>query len=78
MESSFRAYRKLHLSRSWLSATGIGLYLSSTYTYTQKVGRLWDTQHGRRPFAAEDKYFLILARVEMHVAAIVGLVKLSG
>lgn len=32
----------------------------------------------RSPFGAEDKYFLTLIRVEMHVATIVGLVKLSG
>lgn len=73
MESSFRAYRKLHLSRSW------DWFIPTCYLHLYgESGSLMGHAARRRPFGARDKYFLTLARLELHVAAIVGLVKLSG
>lgn len=70
MESSFRAYRKLRRSRSWLRL-GLVVHL--------QLHEKWvacETHSMRSPFGAEDKYFLTLARVEANAVAIVGLVKL--
>lgn len=53
MESSFRAYRKLHLSRSW--DWFIPTY--STHTYTEKVGRLWDIHREEDPLALKISTF---------------------
>lgn len=69
MESSFRAYRNYVLAAA---GSGWGrLYLRRNWV-------AYGTESTGSPFGAEDKYFLALARVEVHVAAIVGLVKLSS
>lgn len=69
MESSFRAYRNDVLA---------GCGWARLYLRRNWVAYGTERAHTGSPFGAGDKYFLALARVEVHVAAIVGLVKLSG
>lgn len=53
MESSFRAYRKLHLSRSW------DWFIPTYYPHLyRESGSLMGHTPRRRPFGAQDKYFL--------------------